>query len=231
MMQSQDSSPQIPENSAQIDLSKVSSPQLNLNSPKLNRPLLAENFVIMFGGPGAGKGTQGELLAKALNVPAISTGQILRQAVADGTPLGLQVKDIIAKGHLVADDLMIELVRERLNRADCLNGCILDGFPRTVGQAQALDQILADLGVSRPRVIELVVPDNVLIDRIVQRGQSGSGRADDTAEIAKDRIEKYHRETAPVSGYYEQKGFLTKIDGNHPIDEVQRSLLGTFAGE
>jgi len=179
--------------------------------------------LILMGPPGSGKGTQAKRLVEKFGIPQISTGDILREAVASGSPIGLRAKAIMEKGELVPDEVVIEIVRDRLGRADCKRGFVLDGFPRTRKQAAALDQILSDHGRERARVLALCVADAELRHRILARGE---GRADDTEETAKKRLEVYRRDTQPVLDHYREQ--IRSIDGVGSLDEVTARLLGVL---
>jgi len=180
--------------------------------------------IIMLGPPGAGKGTQSSTLAKCLGIAHISTGEILRAAVAQATPLGVKAKAFMDAGNLVPDDLIVELIDERLKSSDCNPGFLLDGFPRTLDQAKALTELLARLGRRLDRVVELTVPESVLIERVAGRAQAGSGRSDDTAEIIVNRLKVYHQQTKPVTDYYRQLGQVLEVDGVGSVEEVQTRL-------
>ena len=195
--------------------------------------------VIMLGPPGAGKGTQAERLARGHQLPKISTGDILREAVATGTPLGCIAKATMDAGNLVGDDVMIGIVRERLDRPDAAGGFVLDGFPRTVAQATALDAIVNGRG---PLVVlDIVVPEEVLVRRLATRRICSScganavvewtgncqkcggeliARIDDGVEVVRERLKVYNRQTAPVVDYYSARPTFRSIDGNQPPDEV-----------
>lgn len=179
--------------------------------------------IVLLGPPGAGKGTQAVLLTKELGIPHISTGDMLREAVASGSPLGQRVKGILDSGGLVSDDIVIDVVRDRLGRPDCAAGFLLDGFPRTVAQARALTTVLGDLGRPLTHVIDIAVPEHVLLDRIKSRGQS-SGRSDDSLEVAAKRLKVYWEQTAPVAAYYKGLGSLVEVNGLGAIDEVSALL-------
>ena len=181
--------------------------------------------IILFGPPGAGKGTQAELLVESRGMVQLSTGDMLRAAIAAGTELGLQAKEIMDAGKLVSDDIMIGMIAERMEADDCKNGVILDGFPRTVAQAQALDAMFADKGISLDSVIEIRVDENALFARIEKRAaETGGARSDDNAEVLAARLKVYHDNTAPVLPYYEDKGQLVTIDGMQPVEEVNKQI-------
>lgn len=180
--------------------------------------------VIFLGPPGAGKGTQAERLARDLNMTKISTGDILRDHVARQTPLGQRVEPILKAGQLVPDDILIALIRDRLASMDSIR-VIFDGFPRTLAQAGALDILLEELSAPVVAVPLLEVPDDVLIERIVERGRQAAERgepvrADDTAEVARERQTVYRRETQPLIDYYAGRGHLKVINGLGSMDEV-----------
>lgn len=186
-------------------------------------------ILILLGPPGAGKGTQGEALAKRRSLVQLSTGDMLRAAVKAGTPIGRQAEDIMKKGGLVSDEIVISLIAERLDQPNSGNGFILDGFPRTLKQAAALDELLASRGKEIDSVVELKVDDSVLLSRIEKRARDtlaagGTVRADDNPEAFKTRLMAYYRETAPLLGYYFAKGKLRSIDGMASIEEVAKQL-------
>lgn len=179
--------------------------------------------LMLLGPPGAGKGTQAAHIVARYNIPQLSTGDMLRAAVAAQTPLGLQVKDIMARGDLVSDDIVIGIIAERLGAADCAAGFILDGFPRNVAQAEALDALLGEKNIPLQAVIELVVDTEILVDRILQRAaQSDETRDDDTPEAIRHRIEV--QQPAPVSAHYSAQSLVHKIDGMLPIDAVSTQI-------
>ena len=185
--------------------------------------------LILLGPPGAGKGTQAENLAKKRGLVQLSTGDMLRQAVKAGTPVGLEASAIMEAGGLVPDDVVIKIIAERIAAPDCANGFILDGFPRTLKQAAALDQLLSAKGKKLDAVIELKVNDDALASRIENRAREtiaagGVPRADDNAEALRKRLMAYYRETAPLIGYYFAKGKLHCLDGMAPIPEVSAKL-------
>jgi adenylate kinase len=175
--------------------------------------------VILLGPPGAGKGTQGHRLSERYSIPEISTGDILRAAVRQGTLLGREAKSYMDRGSLVPDEVMIGLVRERLAQADTAHGFILDGFPRTVVQAEALAQLAGEQRRPIEHVISIEVPQEELLQRLAGRRQL-EGRHDDTDEAIRHRLEVYERETAPLIDYYRRQGLLRHIAGLGTIDEI-----------
>lgn len=181
--------------------------------------------IILLGPPGAGKGSQAVKVCDAENIPHISTGDILRDAVGRSTDLGLQAKKYMDEGLLVPDSLVIALIRERLSMKDCERGFLLDGFPRTVEQAKSLDELLASISMPLTHVVELVVPDEILLARIEGRARAGSGRSDDNAEVFKRRLKVYHEQTAPVTDYYRSTDMVTPLDGLGTIEEVEERLM------
>ena len=184
------------------------------------------NFVFL-GPPGAGKGSLAVKVAEDYKIPHISTGDIFRANIKAQTPLGVKVKAIIDSGSLVSDELTFELVKDRLAQDDCKNGYILDGFPRTIAQAQALDEMLAERGEKVNYVIGLEVDDAELINRIVERGKT-SGRSDDNVETAKKRLETYYAQTLPLKEFYVSQGKYVKINGVGSIDEIYSEIRNTL---
>ncbi|GAB4375422.1 MAG: adenylate kinase [Acidobacteriota bacterium] len=177
--------------------------------------------LVLLGPPGAGKGTQAARISAAWGIPHISTGEMLREAVAAGTELGRRVGEVMARGHLVPDELVGRVVVERLSRPDARNGFLLDGFPRTVAQTELLDRILADLGVRLDAVLLLEIPEEVAVERMqTRRRQSETVRDDDTVETFRERLRVYAEKTAPLIEVYEKRGLLRRIDGSGTIDEV-----------
>jgi len=175
--------------------------------------------LIFLGPPGSGKGTQAKLLAERLGVPAISTGDMLRDAVRRGTPLGRRAQAIMEAGDLVPDDVVIGLVRERTALPDARNGFLLDGFPRTIEQAKALDRILEGNGASVDGVINLLVPEGTLVERLLGRAAL-EGRSDDRRETVAERLRVYRERTAPLVEYYRGLGLLYDVDGSGSAEEV-----------
>ena len=215
--------------------------------------------IILLGPPGAGKGTQAQFISKEYDIPQISTGDMLRAAIKEGSELGKQAKDVMNAGGLVSDDLIINLVQERIAKPDCVNGCILDGFPRTVPQAQAL----ADANVTIDHVIEISVPDDEIVKRLSGRRQhAGSGRVyhidhnppkvdgiddvtgepliqreDDKESTIRDRLATYHEQTSTLVGFYQDKAKeggdapkYDKFDGTQGIDDVKQQILSALKG-
>lgn len=183
--------------------------------------------IVLLGPPGAGKGTQATFLAGKLAIPHISTGDMMRAAVAAGGELAGRLKVFVDAGQLVPDGLIIDVVRDRLSRADCQGGYLLDGFPRTLEQARALDELLLDMGADLTHVVELRVPLDELTERLIKRGQS-SGRSDDNAEVIRERMRVYDNQTRPLSEYYEHSGRLTVIDGVGSIDDIRARLAAVI---
>lgn len=208
--------------------------------------------LVLLGPPGAGKGTQAQRIKSRYDLAHLSTGDMLREAVAEGTELGRQAKDIMAAGRLVPDDLIIRLVEERIGQPDSAGGFVLDGFPRTRGQAEALDMLLARHGQKLDAVVELAVDDDALVDRIAGRfscANCGAGyhdrfkptrtprvcdacgsteltrRPDDNAETVRARLRAYHDQTAPLLPYYRDKGLLVTVDGMAEIDQVADEIV------
>lgn len=182
--------------------------------------------IILLGPPGAGKGTQAQKLQDKHGLVQLSTGDMLRAAVASGSEIGQKAKAIMDAGGLVPDEVVIQIISERLDAPDTTEkGAILDGFPRTTAQAEALDRMLADKGRSLDAVVELTVDEGILLERIQKRAaETGGERADDNAETLRNRLAVYHEQTAPIVPYYDNKGMLTRIDGMAPIEQVAADL-------
>jgi adenylate kinase len=184
--------------------------------------------IVFLGPPGSGKGTQAKLLAERLKVPAISTGDILRAAVRDRTPLGLQAQAIMEKGELVSDALIVALIRERLAAPDARDGFILDGFPRTLEQARALEATLAESGESLTAAVNFVVPEAALVERMLGRA-AAEGRADDRPETIRERLRVYRDKTEPLTDFYAQRGLLAGVDGVGSVEEVSGRVEDALA--
>ncbi len=179
--------------------------------------------IILFGPPAAGKGTQAKRLVEGRGMVQLSTGDMLRAAIASGSELGLMVKDVLARGDLVTDEIVIALIEERLPEAEAAGGAIFDGFPRNVAQAEALDAMLAKRGAQIDRVIRLKVDDAALTQRITKRFED-QGRPDDNPETFKDRLAVYNGQTAPLLPYYEAQGKLVEVDGMGDIESVAKAI-------
>lgn len=213
-------------------------------------------FLVLLGGPGAGKGTQAERLSEALEIPQVSTGDLFRENLKSETELGRLAKGYMERGELVPDEVTVGMVRERLSRPDAAKGAILDGFPRTIAQAEALGALLAELGFKLAMVPYIKVPEDVLLARLAGRWTCrGCGamyhelfsppqqagvcdkcggelyqRPDDTPETQKHRIAVYFEQTAPLIDYYREKGLLVEVDGRPGIDEIQADLMNVIKG-
>jgi adenylate kinase len=185
--------------------------------------------LILLGPPGAGKGTQSARLQEKYSIPQLSTGDMLRAAVAAGTPVGLKAKAVMDAGGLVSDDIVLGIIADRIGEADAANGFILDGFPRTVKQAEGLDRLLTERGLALDAVVELKVNEIELLGRIEKRvretlAAGGKVRADDNPESFKTRLDAYREMTAPVSAYYGRRGELKAVDGMAPIEAVSAAI-------
>lgn len=207
--------------------------------------------LMLFGAPGAGKGTQAKFLMEKYNIPQISTGDILRAAISQGTEMGLEAKKFMDNGQLVPDSTIIGIIKDRLMEKDCENGFILDGFPRTLPQAEALEGLMINLKISLDKVISLNVPDELILDRITGRrvcskcgqsyhvkfnkskvegicdldGEKLILRKDDNPESVKNRLEAYHAQTAPLFNFYKNKGLLIEIDGTKDVEDVTKDIV------
>ncbi len=213
--------------------------------------------IVFLGPPGAGKGTQAKILIERYGIPQISTGDMLREHRAKGTELGKKAQEYMDKGQLVPDEIILDMVKERLSQPDCEKGFILDGFPRTVAQAEALDRILSEMGKKLDFALALVVPDELLIERLTGRrtckncgmmyhvkykppkvegicdlcGGELYQRPDDNEETVRNRLKVYHESTAPLIDYYKSKGILREVDGSKSIEEITNQLIQILEGK
>jgi adenylate kinase len=184
--------------------------------------------LVLFGPPGAGKGTQAKILQEKRGLPQLSTGDMLRAAIAANTPLGKQVEDILAKGDLVSDDIVIGIIGERYDQPDCAGGAVFDGFPRTIAQAKALDAMLANRERKIDVVIELKVDEAILLARIEDRIRSGQSRSDDNPETLKRRVIEYGRYSPPLLDLYQKQGKLATVDGMASIEAVTQTIAAAI---
>lgn len=213
--------------------------------------------IVFLGPPGAGKGTQAKILIEKYGIPQISTGDMLREHRAKGTELGKKAQEYMDKGQLVPDEIILGMVKERLSQPDCEKGFILDGFPRTVAQAEALDSLLAEMGKKLDVALALVVPDELLVERLTGRRTCKScgmmyhikykppkvegkcdhcggelyQRPDDNEETVRNRLKVYHESTAPLIDYYNKKGILKEIDGSKSIEEITTQIISILEGK
>ena len=207
--------------------------------------------IMLFGAPGAGKGTQAKYIIEKYGIPQISTGDILRAAVKEETPMGLEAKACMEAGKLVSDEIIIGIIKDRLAKDDCKKGFILDGFPRTIAQAEALEVLMQEMGIKLDKVISLNVPDELIVGRVVGRrvckdcggsfhvefnppkvegvcdfcGGELIQRKDDSAETVGKRLQEYHSQTAPLFDFYMERGILADIDGTKEIDEITKEIF------
>jgi adenylate kinase len=213
--------------------------------------------IVFLGPPGAGKGTQAKILIERYGIPQISTGDMLREHRAKGTELGKKAQEYMDKGQLVPDEIILGMVKERLSQPDCQKGFILDGFPRTVAQAEALDKLLSEMGKKLDFALALIVPDDLLVERLTGRrtckicgmmyhikykppkvegkcdvcGGELYQRPDDNEETVRNRLKVYHEQTAPLIEYYKNKGILREIDGSKSIEEITQHLISILEGK
>lgn len=183
--------------------------------------------ILLLGPPGAGKGTQGAILAERLGLPKFATGDLLRDAVKRGTPLGLQAKSVMEAGHLVSDDIILGVIREEVARAQARRGVIFDGVVRTIPQAEGMEKILGDLGRRLDAVLFFDVTDAEILDRLEKRRQT-DGRADDDPEAVKVRLEAYRKQTAPVLAWYEERGGVIRIPAVGSVEEIADRVRGAL---
>ena len=190
--------------------------------------------LILLGPPGAGKGTQAQRLVEKHGIPQLSTGDMLRAAVANGTEIGKRAKAVMDAGELVSDEIVNAIVAERIDQPDCAKGFVLDGYPRTLAQADAVHDMLAERGVMLDSVIELVVDDKALVGRIVRRAEDARAagqpvRKDDNPEVFEERLREYYKKTAPLIGYYYANDLLRQVDGMAAIDAVTAQIEALLA--
>ena len=189
--------------------------------------------IILLGPPGAGKGTQAQVLVEEHGLVQLSTGDMLRAAVASDSELGQEAKAVMEAGKLMPDEIMVQIISDRISEQDCASGFILDGFPRTTAQAEALDKMLEEKELPLDHVIEISVDDAILIDRInarVAQTPEAERRDDDNAETLKHRLAVYHEQTAPILPYYEGRGMLKKVDGMKSIEQVSKQIGAIITG-
>jgi adenylate kinase len=185
--------------------------------------------IVLLGPPGAGKGTQAQRIVDRYDVVQLSTGEMLRDAAAADSELGLRAREVLEEGGLMPDEVVVGIISERIDQDDCVNGFILDGFPRTVPQAEALDRLLSEKGVALDVVIELKADDKILVSRIEDRrskAAKGQVRSDDNVDVLKRRLAVYHERTEPILPYYRGKGLLQSVDGMAGVDEVSSVIEG-----
>jgi adenylate kinase len=183
--------------------------------------------IVLLGAPGSGKGSQAALLVKELDLPHISTGELLRAAVKAGTLLGQKAEVVINRGELVSDDIMLGLLEERLSEADTRRGFILDGYPRNLAQAESLDELLERMGQPVDEALQIDVDVEMVIERIAKRAAE-EGRSDDTEDVVRKRMEVYSEQSAPVIDYYARRGLLSRVLGEGSIDEVFQRIKGVL---
>ncbi|MGU3435763.1 adenylate kinase [Actinomycetes bacterium M1A6_2h] len=176
--------------------------------------------LVLLGPPGAGKGTQAKLLSEKLGIPHVSTGDLFRANIGESTPLGIEAKKYLDAGDLVPSELTVDMVRSRVSEPDATGGFILDGFPRSVGQADSLTEILAEMDQKLDAVVSFVIDEDVVVERMLARG-----REDDTEDVIRNRMKVYRDETAPLLNYYKDHGRLVTIDAEGDVDEVNRTVL------
>ncbi len=181
-------------------------------------------YLMILGAPGSGKGTQGKLLAQRLGIPQISTGDLIRAAMKDGTPLGVQAKSYYDKGLLVPDEVIFGLIQQILDSPPAKKGVLMDGFPRTIPQAEAVDKMLGAKKAKVDRVLVLEVPEEELVQRLLARA-SKEGRADDNPESVRQRLVVYHQQTAPLIDFYTKKGVVRSVQGTGKIEDIQQRLV------
>ena len=179
--------------------------------------------IALFGAPGAGKGTQSKMLVEKYNLTYVSTGEALRKEIADGTELGMRIKDIMDAGQLVSDEIVVEMI-DKIIAGNTRKGVLFDGFPRNVAQAETLDNLLAKYGTNLLCMISLDVPREELVRRMLERAKT-SGRSDDNEETIKNRLREYENKTLPVADYYKAKGLYIPVNGFGSIDDISRNIM------
>jgi len=184
--------------------------------------------ILLIGAPGAGKGTQAAILVERLGVPHVSTGDMLREAVAEGTPVGRRAQAIMESGQLVSDEIVIEIARDRLSESDCEKGFVLDGFPRTLAQAEALDELLSEIGAPLDCCLALAVDPEEVVQRLLKRAEI-EGRPDDNEETIRERMRVYEEQTAPLLDHYREAGLVVVVDGSGSVDEIASRIEGAVA--
>ena len=190
---------------------------------------MMKKFVVLMGAPGAGKGTQAKMLEQQLSLPQVATGDLFRANLKNETELGQSAKTYMDRGDLVPDEVTIAMVRDRLQQDDCVNGAILDGFPRSPAQADALNELLVEFGGAINVVPFIFVEEEILISRLLKRAEI-EGRADDNEDTIRNRMNVYRDSTAPLLDYYNDKGLVVKVDGDRPVDEVYNDLVSIITG-
>ena len=184
--------------------------------------------VMILGAPGSGKGTQGKILAQGLGIPQVSTGDLIRAAMKQGTPLGVQAKGYYDKGLLVPDELIFGLIQEILDSEPARKGVLMDGFPRTIPQAEAVDKMLKAKSAKVDKVLLLEVPEPELVQRLLGRAAK-EGRADDNAESIQQRLKVFHAQTAPLIAFYEGRGIVKRVNGQGSVDDIQQRMVQAAA--
>jgi adenylate kinase len=185
--------------------------------------------IVLVGPPGSGKGTQSGILSQTFNVPHISTGEMMRSAIASGTTVGRTVKGFIDRGELVPDGVVVELIRARLAASDCASGFVLDGFPRNVAQAEVFSALMAELGLRDVVVVELRVPEDMLVERLRKRSDGvPEARSDDSEQVVRHRLEVFRNQTEPMIDFYRRRGAAYAIDGVGTVDDVQQRVVSAL---
>ncbi|WP_223786789.1 adenylate kinase [Marinicella meishanensis] len=179
--------------------------------------------IVLLGAPGSGKGTQAKLIVEQLQIPHISTGDLLRGAIAAKTPLGLAAKEVMDRGDLVSDEIVLGMLKDRLSADDASNGFILDGFPRNVTQAEMLEQLFQELNLTLDHALLIQVDPDEVVARIAKRAEI-EGRTDDTEDVVRNRLNVYNEQTAPVAAFYQQQGIVTEVLGTGSVEDVQARI-------